>query len=175
MRAINDTECTHLHLQPETRCLALKSTPANLSTCPNSPSCLVDSTRTVYESAESPSICRVRCAIKWPSIMHCGPEPPEMMANHPAPISTRSLRESFTFLSIEAGDFDNFFLAGGAEVAVSEATNGFSLVFVVGRLQKVGKGGWPGGSGEGSNVSVRSLLCMQSEHGNGLFAAIQSS
>ena len=39
----------------------LKSVPEILSTCPNSPSCLFDSTRIVYESVGSPpTTCRVR-------------------------------------------------------------------------------------------------------------------
>jgi len=83
--------------------LPLKSAPANLSTCPNSPSCLVDSTRIVYESAGSPPTCRVRCAIKRSSIMHCGPKPLEMMANHPAQVSDSSFHSIWSLLKVERG------------------------------------------------------------------------
>jgi hypothetical protein len=79
MRAINNTHLHPSNQKPDVS--PFKSVPENLSTCSNSPSCLVDSTRIVYESAGSPLTCRVRCVIKRPSIVHCGPKPPEMMAN----------------------------------------------------------------------------------------------
>jgi len=104
MRAINDTECTHLH--PSNRkpnVSPLKLVPENLSTCSNSPSCLVDSTGIVYESAGSPPTCRVHCVIKRPSIVHCGPKPPKMMANRPAPISDSSFNSIWGLMKVERG------------------------------------------------------------------------
>jgi hypothetical protein len=70
-------------------------------------------------------------------------------------------------VTFAAGDFD-FFFAGAAK--------GFIFfVIIPGGMQKGGRGGWPVGNGEGSNVSMQPLLRMHSEHGSGLLAAIQSS
>jgi len=69
MRAIDDTECTHA---PPTRnpiFSPLKSALANLSTCPNSPSCLVDPLEQYTRALGH--LRRVECVVRSSGLRSC--------------------------------------------------------------------------------------------------------
>ena len=97
MRAINDTECT---CAPPTR---------NPMSCPsNWPQQIWQHAPTVPTSWLTPLEPYTRAlgplqqvTVKRPSIVHCGPKPPEMMANHPAPISDSSFDSIWSLLQLK--------------------------------------------------------------------------
>ena len=97
MRTINDTECT---CAPPTR--NPMSHPSNWPQqiwqhAPTVPAAWLTPLEP-YTRALGPLR---RVTVKRPSIVHCGPKPPEMMANHPAPISDSSFDSIWSLLKVE--------------------------------------------------------------------------